>query len=160
MDYTTATSKFHSLATWAGSSEEKFYDIYYQLQGDKLTPVLLFYPEYYRSLAIRLYNFDGNEVTPKKSTVISYKKKISRDGKPYKEITSLQSFTSYEAAASYFASRKSNDYKIVGIGPFISPVPLKALERYELIYSSGSSSRQTDGDMIPTVKIFEYTGFE
>jgi dolichyl-diphosphooligosaccharide--protein glycosyltransferase len=144
------------VATLSGSSEGKFYDVYYQLQDGKLKPITLFYPEYYRSLVIRLYNFDGKQVTPQSSVVISYQEKVSRNGIPYKEITSAKSFSSYEEAEAYISSQKSNNYRIVSNNAFISPVPLEALEHYRLIYSSDSTVTQPDGGSTPEVKIFEY----
>jgi len=74
--------KFHAIATLSGSGPDKFYGVYYQLNGNRLEPVLLFYPEYYRSLVIRLYNFDGKQVSPKSPKVISYQEKVSPDGQP------------------------------------------------------------------------------
>jgi oligosaccharyl transferase (archaeosortase A-associated) len=148
--------KFHALATLSGSSTEKFFDIYYQRQDNMLEPVILFYPEYYHSLVIRLYNFDGSQVIPKSSPVISYEEKVTRDGRPYKEITSLTAFSSYEKAEAYVASQKSGNYRIVNSDPFASPVPLPALEHYKLVYSSKGSKTMLNGGLISEVKIFEY----
>ena len=158
VDYATAmiTDKFYAVATLSGSSEEEFYDVYYLPQDSTLKPVILFYPEYYRSLVIRLYNFDGSQVTPQSSVVISYQEKVSRDGTPYKEITSVQSFSSYEEAEAYIASQESTNYRIVSNNPFVSPVPLEALEHYKLVYSSQGTTTQPGGGSIPEVKIFEY----
>lgn len=158
IDHATTTTKFHALPTWAGSSPEYFRDIYYQPQDNKFVPVLLFYPEYYRSLAVRLYNFDGSQVTPQSSNVISYEERISREGEPYKVITEAKSFSSYEEAEAYISSQESGNYRIVSEGPFASPVPLEALEHYKLIYSSDSSIMQPSVGMISEVKIFEYSG--
>jgi dolichyl-diphosphooligosaccharide--protein glycosyltransferase len=148
--------KFHAVATLSGSSPEKFYDVYYQPQDGKLEPVILLYPEYYRSLVIRLYNFDGNQVVPKSSPVISYEEKVARDGQPYKEITSVKSFSSYEEAEAYVASQKAGNYRIVNSDPFASPVPLQALEHYKLVYTSNGSKMTPSGSMVSEVKIFEY----
>jgi len=158
VDYATAmiTGKFDAVATLSGSSREKFYDVYYLPQDSTLKPVILFYPEYYRSLLIRLYNFDGSQVTPQSSVVISYQEKVSRDGTPYKEITGVQSFPSYEEAEAYIASQESTNYRIVSNNPFVSPVPLEALEHYKLVHSSDSSVTPPGGGSIPEVKIFEY----
>jgi dolichyl-diphosphooligosaccharide--protein glycosyltransferase len=158
VDYATAmiTDKFYAVATLSGSSREKFYDVYYLPQDSTLKPVILFYPEYYRSLLIRLYNFDGSQVTPQSSVVISYQEKVSRDGTPYKEITGVQSFSSYEEAEAYIASQESTNYRIVSNNPFVSPVPLEALEHYKLVYSSQGTTTQPGGGSIPEVKIFEY----
>ncbi len=121
-----------------------------------LNELKLFYPEYYRLLSSRLYNFDASEVTAKSAVVISYQKKVSPKGQPYKEITSSESFSSYEEAETYVSSQRSDNYKIVGTSPFISPVPLDALEYYRLIYVSESLTSQPGIGTIPSVKIFEY----
>lgn len=68
VDHDIATvmgGKFYALLTLSSNDPDKFYGIYYQLNGNTLEPVLLFYPEYYRSLVVRLYNFDGGQVSPK-----------------------------------------------------------------------------------------------
>jgi len=161
VDYaiTTITGKLGTVITSSGSSPEKFYDVYYQyqLQGSKLvpTPVILYYPEYYRSLAVRLYNFDGKAAS-ESPTVISYQDKVSPDGMPYKQIASSKSFSSYKEAEAYISSQKSGNYRIVSTDPFISPVPLEALKHYKLAYSSASTITQPGVGNIPEVKIFEY----
>jgi len=159
VDYDTALTNVNTIATYAGSSEN-FYDVYYQPQESKFVPVLLFHPEYYRSLSTRLYNFDGSGVIPLRSTVISYEEKISREGEPYKEITSAQSYPSYEAASAFILSQKSANYKIVSEDPLISPVPLEALKHYKLIHSAESSVMpkiRVISSLSISVKIFEYT---
>ncbi len=158
VDHAIATLKFHAVATLSGSSREEFYDLYYQPQEGKLKPIMLFYPEYYRSLVIRLYNFDGKAVTPESSTVISYQERMTQEGEFYKEITGSKSFPTYEEASAYVLKQTSSNYKIVSPYPFTSPVPLEALEHYKLIYSSDSCIMQPGAGMIPEVRIFEYVG--
>jgi oligosaccharyl transferase (archaeosortase A-associated) len=152
--------KFHAVATLSGNSQDKFYDVYYQQQGGRLSPVILFYPEYYRSLVVRLYNFDGKQVVPETYPVVSFEEKVTREGQHYKQITSLNPFSTYEEAQAYIASQhieqKSGNYRIVGIDPFVSPVPLSALEHYKLIHSSDASIREPSGAVNSEVKIFEY----
>jgi dolichyl-diphosphooligosaccharide--protein glycosyltransferase len=159
IDHDIATvigGKFHAVATLSGSGPDKFYGVYYQLKGNMLEPVLLFYPEYYRSLLVRLYNFDGSKVIPKTSTVISYQEKVSPDGQPYRQITDMKSFSSYEDAQAYITSQKSGNYRIVSPDPYASPVPLPALEHYRLIYTAKGSVMEPGGNTVPEVKIFEY----
>lgn len=147
---------FYGKAAWAGLSEEDFYGVYYQRQKDMLVPVLLFYPAYYRSFSVRLYNFDGEAVSPLRCTVISYKEKVRPDGAYYKEITGAKTFPTYENAEAYISQQESGNYKIVADNPFISPVPLEALKHYRLVFSSKTGKVQTGVGMVPTVKIFEY----
>jgi asparagine N-glycosylation enzyme membrane subunit Stt3 len=159
LDYETVIGKVNTIVVSAGSNKT-FYDVYYQPQESKVVPVLLFYPEYYRSISVRLYNFNGSEVTPQKSTVISYEGKISRDGKPYREIKTVQVFTSYEEANDFVSNQKSGNYVIVSEDPLISPVPLEALEHYELIHSEESPGKPefyVFSQLSNSVKIFEYT---
>ena len=146
------------MATYAGSNKESFYDTYYYYtQEGKLVSGLLFYPEYYRSMAIRLYTFDGSEVIPDKSTVISYEEKKDQGGKLYKEIVGLKTFDSYEEARAYIMSRKSGNYRIISDNPLASPVPLERLEKYEQIYSSDSFMMLPGGGKVSEIKIFKYS---
>lgn len=149
------TGKFEVVAMLNGNSFD-FCDIYYQLEGGRLNPVVAFYPEYYQSTVVRLYNFNGEQVIPHRCTVISYEDKISSGGQPYKQITGIESFPTYEAAQAYVTRQKSGNYRIAGGNPFISPVPLEKLEHYKLVYSSKYTTTQPDIGMVPEVKIFEY----
>jgi len=150
-DYAMPVYKFYAMLTWAGKSESDFYEIYHApVEGGVLQPWRLFYPSYYNSTVVRLYNFNGEAVVPSENAteVISFRERISREGKPYKEITGLWSFSTYEEATDFMASHASENYRIVGVDPFKSPVPLEKMEHYQLVYASSSPS---------PVKIFEYT---
>ncbi len=158
IDYETASSKFWAITLWAGREQNEFLDTYYVPQENQLVPVTVFYPEYYRSLSTRLYNFNGKAVTPESTTVISYQEIADQKGNLYKVVTSKEDFDSYEEAEAYLSSQKSANYRIVSDNPFISPVPLEAIKYYKLIHSSDESLRYSGADMIPEVKIFEYAG--
>lgn len=143
--------KFYAMVTWAGKSESEFYEIYHvPVEGGKLQSVRLFYPSYYNSTVVRLYNFDGQAVVPSENAtiVISFRERISREGLPYKEITSWTPFSSYEEARDFISGHPSENYRIISMDPFNSPVPLEKMEHYQLVYSSGGQT---------PVKVFEYT---
>jgi oligosaccharyl transferase (archaeosortase A-associated) len=154
---TNIMGKFNAVAALSSNSPDKFYGIYYQIKDNKLQPIVLFYPEYYRSLFVRLYNFDGSEVIPESSIVISYQEKTSSDGLPYKQITTAKSFSSYEDALDYIASQKSGNFRVVSSNPYSSPVPLAALAHYKLIYASKGSVMEPGIGFVPEVKVFEYS---
>jgi len=154
IDPKTGTGKFWAIVLWAERDQAEYFDIYYRRVGDRVFRTLFFYPEYYRSLSTRLYNFDGKAVTPESSLVISYEERKTREGIPYKEITSEERFDSYEEAEAYLLSQESANYRIVSTNPLISPVPLEELKHYRLIHSS--ESYQPGVEMAPAVKIFEY----
>jgi oligosaccharyl transferase (archaeosortase A-associated) len=158
IDYDTATGKFHAMVTFTGSSPDDFRGIYYLEEDGKLLPVVFFYPEYFRSLSSRLYNFDGKAVVPNSTMVISFEDAVDRSGIPYKRVTSARSFPSYEEAEVYLSGQNVGKYRIVSPDPMASPVPLAALENYRLVYSSDELTEHLAQDWISTVKIFEYTG--
>jgi outer membrane protein assembly factor BamB len=107
---------------------DEFCEVYYMpTEGGGLERVTLYYPAYYNSIVVRLYNFDGKAVVPMQSIVISYEEKATSGGQKYKEITGAQSFSSYEDAQAYVASQTSGNYRIVGTNPLSSPIPLEEL---------------------------------
>ncbi len=158
IDYATATSDFSSMLTWIGEDESQFFEIYGQRTGKaEVEPKLLFYPEYYRSMCSRLYNFGGEAVVPKDSTsVISYVERTDTAGNVYKEISSAETFSTYEEAEAYLESQSASNYRIVGTDPFVSPVPLEELEHYELVHESDSEVPIAGGNSFPQVRILEY----
>ena len=156
IDYETTLGKFWAIVTWAGKEQSEFYDIYYTQQENQVVPHQLFYPEYYRSLVARLYNFDGKAVTPENTMVISYQEGVSQGGIPFKLITSARQFDSYEEAEAFLLGQDSANFRIVGGSQFISPVPLEAVEHYRLVHSSNTSVTLPGVGAMPAVKIFEY----
>jgi oligosaccharyl transferase (archaeosortase A-associated) len=160
IDYAMATpAKFYAMADWAGSNVSEFYEVYYMPQEDRFQGMYLFYPAYYQSTVVRLYNFDGEAVVPTESTVISYEES-EYEGKKYKIITNgpnPPSFPTYEEAEAYVAGQTSGNYRIVGQSPFNSPIPLEELNSYELVHQSEDTTTVL-GLTIPTVEIFKYLG--
>ncbi len=159
IDNQTILGKFWAVATWAGQSVEKYSDYYYvSNQSGQLQLAQFFTPDYYRTLAVRLYNFDGKAVTNVKAEVITWVDKKDSDGTPYKEVTDYKEFTDYQQAVGYLNGLTSGNHIIVGPSPFISPVPLEAVPDFKVVYSSKQGTSQPSVGFIPEVKIFEYAG--
>jgi len=158
IDHATATSKFWAVITWAGREQGEFVGVYYLPHEGDLLPVQVFYPEYYRTMLVRLYNFDGKAVTEETPMVLSYTEEVSREGNIYRQITDYDEFSSYQEALEYVESQGSSNHVVVGINPFLSPMPLEAVQSCELVYSSESGVSQRDVGVIPEVKIFKYNG--
>ena len=157
LDDQTTTSKFWALANWAQEEGQKYFDTYFIPQEEgRFAAATLFHPEYYRSLAVRLYSFDGRAVTPAETAVISYQERPFQEGGTVKVVNDVQIFDSYEDAQSYISDQESGQFQIVGDSPFSSPVPLEELKNYKLIYSSPESANQPAAGDVPAVKIFEY----
>jgi oligosaccharyl transferase (archaeosortase A-associated) len=155
-DYAMVTTKFWAVVTWAGRGQDEFFGIYHLPYEGELMPVQLFYPEYYRSLIVRLYNFDGQAVTTESPLVVAYAEKVKRDGTRYRQITDIKEFSSYQEALDYVESKGSANNIIVGVNQFSSPMSLEAVPNYKLVYGSEAGEPLPDGGTIPGVKIFEY----
>jgi oligosaccharyl transferase (archaeosortase A-associated) len=156
LDDVTITQTFYAVAAYASLDSSLFTEMYYFKVEGQMTPVRCFYPEYYKSLAVRLYSFNGEAVTPNNLLVISYEERLNGDGVPYKEIISSQYFTSYQAAEEYVAQQTTGKYRIISTDPTISPVPLEKLEHYKLVHASDRNSSILTNTKISEVKIFEY----
>lgn len=157
IDSAMPVTKFYAMAEWAGKSVDEFYEYYYvpASSGGGGNWGILYYPAYYKSIVVRLYNFDGKAVVPTQSGVISYVERVTSGGEKYKEITGWQPFSSYEEAQAYVASQTSGNYRIVSGDPFSSPVPLEELNSYELRHQSEAKTTVA-GQTVPSVKIFKY----
>ncbi len=153
-DYQIVTGKFHAPVTLSGLNLEDFQAIFYQRESEgspTLRPVMIYFPEYYRSMAARLHNFGGQPVVPDSVTVISWEWRTSTEGIRFKEMTETRSFPTYEEAVRFVEDEPGN-HLIGNSNPFASPVPLEELEHFELRHSEG------DIGGIPEVRVFEYTG--
>jgi len=158
IDYLMATTaKFYAMAQWAGLSSDDFYGIYYIPPPSGQTTgqfAYLFYPTYYQSIAARLYNFDGKAQAGKQPVVISYEDRTTSTGFEYRAVTAVQPFSTYEQAQTYVASQTTGNWRIVGVDPFTSIVPLEAVTDYQLVYTTQSSNETIQQGQ--PVKIFEY----
>jgi dolichyl-diphosphooligosaccharide--protein glycosyltransferase len=161
IDSSMAVGKFYAMVVWAGKDQSQFFDVFYQsTQTGTLEPVMLYYPEYYQSMCSRLYLYAGEEWVPQQILAISWNERqlTSTDGSTFtaKVISDQKYFSTYDSAKSFVDA--DNDYRIVGTNLLISPVPLKKLEHYKLIYQSPTAvATQQDGNgTISAVEIFGY----
>ena len=157
IDNLMAFSFTYPFVAWAQENEtypykiSDFYEICYApVGGGEMQPVRVFYPGYYNSIVVRLYTFNGQAVVPaaNDTVVISYRESLDQRGNPYKELTTWKPCASYEEAVEFVSAHPAGNYRIAGVDPTKSPVPLEKVEHYQLIYTAPGNS----------VKIFEYTG--
>lgn len=159
IDIETDISKFHTMATWSGDNPSDYFEQYYYQTENGSGSIMFYYPKYYQGMCSRLYNFECESVVPNNSTwVISYTEVTDQSGQKFKALTDVANegrpFATYEEARAF--TNEHPGYVIVGLHPFISPVPLEKLEHYKLIHSSDQMINI--GDIITSyVKIFEYT---
>ncbi len=155
LDFSLITSKFWAVFDWAKQDQNKYFGIYYISREGSYYPVQLMKPDFYRTLAVRLYAFDGQAVADGKPLVITYEERTS-EGNIYKIVSKYEEFSSLNAAQNFIASQTSGKYDIVGVSEFISPVPLEAVPNFKLAYSSQYLQTYTQNITVPDIKIFEY----
>jgi hypothetical protein len=82
-------------------------------------------------------------------------------------VTGITPFSSYEEALEYLQTEGTENRRIVGTYPFISPVPLEAMDDYRGVYTSEEklydydielNDEETIHGSVFDVKIFEYIG--
>ena len=147
--------KFFAAAGLSGGNEADFYERCWQKKGDTYAPVVVIYPDYYRSMVSRLYSFDGKQVTPTSTLVMEYQEGEATGGQKVKEITAVRNFNSFAEAEAFITSQKQGNYRIIGTDPIASPIPLEALQNYRLVYQSTQKGK-SGSTPLPAVKIFEY----
>lgn len=156
IDYPMPTSKFYAFPAWTGASHEDYYGTYFvPKEGGEQQQVSFFYPSYYQSAVVRLYNFDGKAVVSSESStvVLSWEWKTSDAGQQFKQIVGSWAFNSKEDAEAYITTQETGDYVLGSPNPFVSPISLAEMQYYELVYASPQTTNSQ-----AFVKIFEYTG--
>jgi len=153
-DYQIVTGKFHAPVTLSGQSLEDFQGTFYYRASEgsaALTPVMIYFPEYYRTMAVRLHTFGGQAMVPESVMAISWEWRNSTEGIRYREITKTESFPTYEEAAR-FVEEESGNWLVGSPNPSTTPVPLEAVQHFAL--------RHAEGDIggVPEVRVYEFTG--
>jgi oligosaccharyl transferase (archaeosortase A-associated) len=164
IDNAMPTTKFYAMVDWAGGNVSKFHE-YYGVPpqvsgGDPQWLGLFYYPSYYNSTTVRLYNFNGQAIAPSQNStwVIPWSGQTTWSGIQYKNIIGEPKyFSSYEEAQAYVSSQGSGNYAIAGPDPFTTIVPLEELNSYDLVHQSEAATTVA-GRTLPVVKIFEYLG--
>lgn len=177
IDYQMVTGKFTAMPTYAKSAEielkvlsglgETVHDYielysvgdYYQKEEGGITHVNVFYPDYYKSMVVRLYNFNGQVVKSPGCPVIIYK---NENGTRW--IQKIMDTPSYNQALQYTKDNplpESEFYAVGGTDPFLPCLDLEAVRDIKPLKGFGGAdlsfiSQRVKADY--AVKIFEYTG--
>ena len=156
IDYHTCSSKFWAVVTWSGKDVTDLIGTYYVPYNGEYVAVQFYHEDYYNSLCVQLYNFNGEAVTNVHPVVITYEEITTPEGGLVNKVIDISDFTSYQEALDYIAKQDTGKTRIIGVNPFVSPVPLEAVESFVPVYSSETGISQEDVGLVPEVKIFEY----
>lgn len=116
-------------------------------------PTLYCYPEYYRTMAMRLYLFAGKAVTPPGvvTVVASHETRVGHT--VVREVTDQWTFDTYEQATTFLTTSPRTDLRIVSTSPHVTCVPLEAAEGYRQVFQSLDREQDTGPS---AVQIFEF----
>jgi oligosaccharyl transferase (archaeosortase A-associated) len=149
------TAKLWAVATWADITNTDYTHTFYGMKDNKVYPLRVFDPEYYKLFVVKLYNFDGKASTSEKPVVVTYETRTVGSNS-YNILTEdPRQFDSYRGALTYIENNPDKKCYLCGTSPFVNPVPVEAVTDFTLVYGSTDNA---DSDNVPDVKIFQYTG--
>lgn len=156
----TMMGKFENLARWAGEDPTHFYERCYRRDAaGTLQPIILYYPEYYRTLISRLYVCRGQAYQPSEVHVVECHETRGAAGEPIKEIIFSRQFDSYAEAGAFVEQDKSKAYRIVGVSPYYPCIPLEDMHDYRLVHQSPEMLGRRSGQEVRYVEIYEFLGW-
>ena len=148
--------KFGSVISFAGGEEAKYYEMFDVPERDGVRPVTLFYPPYYRTMAVRLYLFDAAAIQPSRAVVLKYERYRRPDGTFGKLVSEARKYPDYSAAVAFVTSQRRGNYAIGSDSALRSPVAVAALAGYRLVYQSEPEMINAEFPPMPAVKVFQY----
>jgi hypothetical protein len=109
------SSQLEVLALWAKKNPSQFFELAYE-NG---RPLFLYYPDYYRTMAIRLFGYSGQAYTPANAT---WAVVVDEN----KQVTERRQFATYEEGAA-FVNQSGGSWRLAGLHPVAACVPLEPL---------------------------------
>jgi oligosaccharyl transferase (archaeosortase A-associated) len=148
---------FPAIAMSAGRRPTEYCEDF-ELPGEQSTAPAQTYcfPDYYRTMAVRLYAFGGRAVAPQSIMAISWTDQI-HGARRVKRLDHQMTFGTFEEAERYIASHPAEHWRIASADPLVSCVPLEALTDFRQAFRSIGRQRTSSGGLGPSaVQIYEY----
>ncbi len=149
--------KFEHTARWAGAEPREFFELCFRPdRRGGLEPVLLYYPAYFRTLAVRLGVFGGAAVEPEAPVLaFSWRPQSGEGGRTGRVLTGVEKFATYEAAQAFVESHAAEKWRIASVSPTATCVPLEAVDGLAEVYASSTVLEHAAGRRVPEVRVFE-----
>jgi dolichyl-diphosphooligosaccharide--protein glycosyltransferase len=123
-------SQLDPMTQWAGIDHTRFFDVYHLRDSEgHLRPLFVYYPDYYRTMAIHLFAHGGDAWTPVQPVSAIRSRDVLLNGASVREIADIRRFPSWKAAQA-FVVLDPNHWRIGGFDPLRSCVPLTRLTRF------------------------------
>ena len=144
--------KFQAMAEWAGIPAGRYFDVFLLRDGNRYSPIYLFFEDYYRTMTFRLGVQGGQAVVPENNTaVVSWSVENIPELGPSLVVSSLEPFSSYEAASRRVEQLGPGNHAIVGRDPRASAVPLGPVGGLRRVYTTPAPGAFRQG----AVQVFE-----
>lgn len=136
------------VAAWNREPASRYFEqVLYAPPGEAERLVYLFHPEYYRSMAARMYLFGGRGARPLYTVAT-----LAQSGAS-KRLVALTPYTRYRDAMNAVLLDPTRSKRLVGTDPLQSCVPVEPLTQYREVFTS--SSTEPDAGGRPRVRVFE-----
>lgn len=153
-DSARASGKVRAIAEWAGERPERYVErVLARSAAGPSAARTLFYPEYYRTLLVRLYLFAGRGYAPRGPAYVAELAAGAAGTPP--EMVRLGEHPSLAAASAWLVGRDPARFRLVGLDPAVPCVPLPASPAWVRRFSSPTAALLRDGEPVGKVVIFE-----
>jgi dolichyl-diphosphooligosaccharide--protein glycosyltransferase len=146
--------RFQNVLDWAGAPHADYYGVYYRRDGTAWTPLWVFHEPYYRSMAYRLAVLGGAAGAPANdTTVITVADRVDPGGVEFREVLTLHTYATYEAAQVAASANAASTTMIVGLDPWQPAFPLARLS--SVVQRHAVRTPEQAPAEAPWVRIFE-----
>lgn len=149
------TSDWPAIVLWADGDNSRYRKtIYAAGPGGRGIPVRIYLPDYYRSLAVRLYMFDGRStgVIPEVSVFTTRREKTAQG--EFEFLVAERKFPSAQKASDYMMVNSGEDMTLGSTDPTKSCVELPDLPWVRRVFTSDETPLRIDRPP-RAVKVFE-----
>jgi len=144
---------FPAMAVWAGRPTRQYFEPLYQQNPDGTTsPAMVYYPDYFRSMTMRLYRYGGRAADQESATAVIRLAAGRSGGRGVQEIAEIRLFSRYSSAEQYLEARRTGAYRLVCLDPNHTCIPLEAVPGQRIVYESPGRSAAFG---VPSVRVFE-----
>lgn len=153
IDQPMAVGKFHAMAAWSNVPTIRYIAGVYQQQGDQWVPVQIWREPYFKTMAARLYFFDGSETAGDMGVGLSYRAMDAGNGNMVPVLTEAPKISKNRTELEAFVneSRSNGDLsEIASMSPASSAFPLEALQHYRLVHESETPVTSSGQKLVKT----------
>ncbi len=152
------TSEWPALVVWADGDGARYRKKVFAVgEGGRGVPVTIYLQDFYRSMAARLYLYDGQPAPERvRMTVFTTHREHATSGLDYDVLIAKQEFPSEQKAFNYMAANTGETMVLGSTDPTVSCVDLEALPWAKRAFTSDETPLA--GNPVPrAVKVFEVT---